>query len=135
MGLPLLALPPELQALFVLLLVDATTAGRLAQASKHCKKLLEQRLAALHEDRRLAQQARKKARRQREREALLELFEEVDGGAFYNCKAHAVAGGTPCGCRLRSEHGSVRVTTRMWHHLQGYHPAEYTALKMQMQLL
>ena len=137
----MLTLPPELQALFVLLLVDATTAGRLAQASRHCKKLLEQQLAALHEDRRLAQQARKKARRQSaSAKPSSSCLRKPTAGPFTTARHmqwlwELGCGGTPCGCRLRSEHGSVRVTTRMWHHLQGYHPAEYTALKMKMQLL
>ena len=46
MVLSLLELPPELQALFVLRLADAATAGRLAQASHTCKELLEQRPAS-----------------------------------------------------------------------------------------
>ena len=58
MVLPLLALPPELQALFVLLLADVAIAGRLAQASQACKELQQQRLASLREERQLAAQAR-----------------------------------------------------------------------------
>ena len=52
MALPLLTLPAELQALFAQLLVDATTAGRLAQASRACQRVLLQRLVQLREERR-----------------------------------------------------------------------------------
>ena len=128
MVLPLLELLPELQALFVALLADAATAGRLAQANKHCKELLEQRLAALQEERRLAKQAHEEARRQRKRAALLQFFEEVDGGAAYDCKAHIMAGGTPCGRRLRpARNGSLNVLMR---HLECYHSHEYGVLMM-----
>ena len=88
MVLPLLSLPVELQALFALLLVDSTTAGRLAQASHACKVLLRHRLEVLHEER-LAAQARMQAMRQRKRAAVLELFEAVDDGPSYRCKAHS----------------------------------------------
>ena len=57
MVMPLLELPPELQALFVLRLADAAIGGRLAQTCKYCKELLEQRLGALREEHRLAAQA------------------------------------------------------------------------------
>ena len=108
MVLPLLELVPELQALFVALLVDATTAGRLAQASRACKELLGQRLVVLREEHRLAAQAQMEEQRQRKRAAVLELFDTVDGGAFYSCKAHTV-GIYPCGRRLRvARSGSVR---------------------------
>ena len=87
MVLPLLTLPAELQALFVVLLADAATAGRLAQASHACKALLKQRLVALHEEHRLAAQARMYAIRNRKRIAVMKLFEKVDGGALHRCKS------------------------------------------------
>ena len=87
MALPLLTLPDELQAHFALLLVDATTAGRLAQANRACQRMLLQRLVQLREERRLRQQAQMAAMRQRKRAAVLECFEAIDGGAFYRCKA------------------------------------------------
>ena len=130
MVLPLLELPPELQALFVLRLADAAIAGRLAQTSKYCKELLKQRLAALREERRLAAQAQMEARRQRKQAALLEFFEAVDGGPFHRCKAHVLAMGTPCGKQLRvPRSGSLQV---FFSHLQRFHSAEYTALMLQL---
>ena len=130
MVLPLLKLMPELQALFVLRLADAAIAGRLAQTSKYCKELLEQRLGALREERRVAAQARMEALRQQKRAALLELFEAVDGGPFHRCKAHVLAMGTPCGRLLRMPHsGSLTV---FMSHLQRFHSAEHTALMLQL---
>ena len=52
MVLPLLTLPEELQAHFVLLLADVMTAGRLARSSRACKRLVQHRLAALVEAKR-----------------------------------------------------------------------------------
>ena len=52
MVLPLLTLPAELQAHFVLLLADVMTAGRLARSSRTCKQLVQHRLAALVEAKR-----------------------------------------------------------------------------------
>ena len=131
MALPLLTLPDELQAHFALLLVDATTAGRLAQANRACQRLLLQRLVQLREERRLRQQAQMAAMRQRKRAAVLECFEAIDGGAFYHCKAHTVAFGTPCGKQLRAPRsGSLSLLMR---HLQHYHPAEYGALMLILQ--
>ena len=95
MLLPLLDLAPELQSLFVLLLVDTATAGRLAQASSACKELLQHRLDELREERRGVEQARMEETKQRKRTAILWCFEEVDGGAFYECKLLCTAGGTP----------------------------------------
>ena len=133
MVLPLLSLPVELQALFALLLVDSTTAGRLAQASHACKVLLQHRLEVLHEERRrrLAAQARMQAMRQRKRAAVLELFEAVDDGPSYRCKAHTFAFGTPCGKQLRvPRSGSLQVLMK---HLQRFHSAEHTALMLQLE--
>ena len=131
MVLPLLALPGELQALFALLLADATTAGRLAQASRSCKELLRQRLVDLRQERRLAEQARMEAQRRRKHAAVLEHFEAIDGGAFYECKAHSMAGGTPCGQRLHvPRSGSVMVLMK---HMQCYHSAEYSALMLTLE--
>jgi hypothetical protein len=125
MVLPLLELVPELQALFVALLVDATTAGRLAQASRVCKELLKPRLVALRAGLRLAAQARREELRQRKRAAVLQLFEVVDGGAFYRCMAHVWSGGTPCGKHLHvARSGSL---SRLMCHLQQYHADEYRA--------
>ena len=130
MVLPLLTLPAELQALFVVLLADAATAGRLAQASHACKALLQQRLVALHEEHRLAAQARMYAIRNRKRIAVMKLFEKVDGGALHRCKSHNVAFGTPCGRLLRvPRSGSLQVLMK---HLQQFHAAEYSALMQQM---
>ena len=135
MVLPLLTLPPELQALFVVLLVDETTAGRLAQGSRACKQLVQQHLIEFQEERRLAAEARKAAKRQQRRAALFDLFEEADGGAFYTCKVHAVAGGTPCGRQLRIARQNLKVSTLMLAHLARYHVAEYTALKILLEQL
>ena len=57
MVLPLLDLPEALQQEVAEKVPDATTVGRLAQASQLCKRLLQARLAALKEQRRLAEQA------------------------------------------------------------------------------
>jgi len=131
MALPLLTLPAELQALFAQLLVDATTAGRLAQASRACQRVLLQRLVQLREERRLAAQAQMAAMRQQKRAAVLEFFEAIDGGAFYRCKAHTVAFGTPCGKQLRAPRsGSLSV---LMQHLQHYHAAEYGALMLTLE--
>jgi hypothetical protein len=112
-------------ALFVALLVDATTAGRLAQASRVCKELLKPRLVALRAGLRLAAQARREELRQRKRAAVLQLFEVVDGGAFYRCMAHVWSGGTPCGKHLHvARSGSL---SRLMCHLQQYHADEYRA--------
>ena len=71
------------------------------------------------------------AMRQRKRAALLEHFEAVDEGAFYACKAHAMAGGTPCGRRLRiPRSGSLQVLVQQ---LQCYHAAEYGALMLALE--
>ena len=70
MLLPLLDLAPELQSLFVLLLVDTATAGRLAQASSACKELLQHRLDELREERRGVEQARMEETKQRTGSAL-----------------------------------------------------------------
>jgi hypothetical protein len=122
MVLPLLDLVPELQALFALLLADWTTAGRLSQASHACKQLLQQRLVQLREERRLAIQAQMEAMRQQKRAVLLELFEAIDGGLSYRCKAHMLAFGTPCGRQLRvPRSGSLQV---LMSHLQHYHSAD-----------
>ena len=86
MVLPLHTLPADVQELFARLLADATTAGRLAQASRACQQLLLQRLIDLSEERRLAAQAQMEARRQRKRAAVIQCFEAIDGGAFYRCK-------------------------------------------------
>ena len=51
--------------------------------------------------------------RKRARAAILECFEAIDGEAFYRCKAHTVAFGTPCGKQLRAPHsGSLQVLMR-----------------------
>lgn len=128
MVLPLLALPAELQALFVVLLADAATAGRLAQASQSCKELLQQRLATLREEFRLQQQARMAAYSNQRRAALLQFFRPGEGGATFVCNAHAMAGGTPCGMRLRAR-GSLSV---LFNHLRNYHSAEYTSLMLML---
>lgn len=130
MVLPVLELMPELQALFVLRLADAATAGRLAQTSKYWKELLEQRLAALREERRLAAQAQMEAQRQQKRAALLEFFEAVDGGPIHRCKAHVLAMGTPCGRQLRMPNSGSLIV--FMSHLQRFHSAEYTALMLQL---
>jgi hypothetical protein len=126
MVLPLHTLPADVQELFARLLADATTAGRLAQASRACQQLLLQRLIDLCEERRLAAQAQMEARRQRKRAAVIQCFEAIDGGAFYRCKAHNVAFGTLCGKQLRAPRsGSLQV---LMSHMQHKHPAEYGAL-------
>ena len=76
----------------------------------------------------MAEQAQKEARRERKQAAVLNLFEAVDGGPFYVCKAHTLTSGTPCGRQLRvPSSGSSRVLTS---HLQRYHPGEYGVLMM-----
>ena len=131
MVLPLLTLPAELQALFVLLLADVTTAGQLAQGSRACQRLLLQRLVQLRQERRLAAQAQMEAMRQRKRAAILECFEAVDGGVFYRCKVHTVAFGTPCGKQLRAPRsGSLQV---LMSHMQHYHSSEYGALMLTLE--
>ena len=82
MVLPLHTLPADVQELFARLLADATTAGRLAQASRACQQLLLQRLIDLCEERRLAAQAQMEARRQRKRAAVIQCFEAIDGAGF-----------------------------------------------------
>ena len=124
----MLELSPELQALIMAQLVDATTAGRLGQASRTCRLLVQQRLKELCEAQRLAMQTQMEVQRQQKRDALLQLFEPTNGGNTYRCRAHTVAFGTPCGkqlCVPRS--GSLQV---LWHHLKVYHPAEFGALKI-----
>lgn len=134
MVLPLLALPPELQAVVVKKVTDTATAGRLAQASRASYRLGTRRLVEIREERRLAALARMAAQQQRKREALLELFEEVDGGACYRCKAHTMTGGTPRGSLLRTRAGRY-VAPILMKHLQCCHAAEYSALKMMMDAL
>ena len=70
MVLPLLDLPEALQQEVAEKVPNATTVGRLAQASQLCKRLLQARLAALKEQRRLAEQAAQ-ARRDRKRNTTL----------------------------------------------------------------
>ena len=132
MVLPILLLPAELQALFVLVLADERTAGRLAQASHECKQLLPQQcLVQIREAHRLAEKAQMEARRQRKRAVVLELFEAVDGGPFHVCKANAMTGGTPCGKRLHvARSGSLQVLMR---HLASFHSAEYSALMLTLE--
>lgn len=133
MVLPLLELVPELQEHFVLLLVDAATAGRLAQASQACKQLLQPRLIELRKERRLAAQAQMEARRQQRRAALLEFYEQIGSGTVYRCKAHTMAGGTPCGRQLRvPRSGSLQV---LMQHLSHYHSAEYASLKLALEMM
>ena len=111
-------------------MADTTTAGRLAQANRACQRLLLQRLVQLRQERRLAAQAQMEAMRQRKRAAILECFEAVcrRRGAFYRCKAHTVAFGTPCGKQLRAPRsGSLQV---LMSHMQQYHSAEYGALML-----
>ena len=120
MVLALLELPPELQSLFVLRLADVATAGRLAQASHSCKELLQQRLVDLREERRLAEAARVAALAAARRAALLQFFQPGQGVDEYHCIAHAMAGGTPCGRRLRTR-GSLSV---LINHLRTFHSAE-----------
>ena len=104
----LLTLPPELQLLFVELLVtaDLVAAGRLAQASVACKQLLQHPLAALLDKRRLAQQARMEAQRQRQRAAVLELRSSLYPlREAFSCTATLMqwlVGGTPCGRAIRA---------------------------------
>ena len=137
----LLTLPPELQLLFVELLVaaDLVAAGRLAQASVACKQLLQHPLAALLEKRRLAQQARMEAQRQRQRAAMLEFFTPSLCGLFLQCNAHAMAGGTPCGRAIRAARDaySPRSASSMHQaliaHLQNFHSAEYGAFMLSLQ--
>ena len=101
-------------------------------------RLAHRRLVELREERRLAAQAHMAAQHQRKRAALLVLFEEVDGGSFgpttcYRCKAHTMAGGTPCGKLLRTRAGSyVAILVK---HLLCYHAVEYSAFKMAMDAL
>ena len=99
MVLPLLSLPAELQSLFVVLLVDVVTAGRLAQDCSECKELLVERLLELRKERRAAEQARNEEQRTRKRNAILGCFENIDGGAYYQCKDPR------CMCRLRATRG------------------------------
>ena len=133
MLLPLLDFAPELQSLFVLLLVDTATAGRLAQASSACKELLQHRLDELREERRGVEQARMEETKQRKRTAILWCFEEVDGGAFYECKLLCTADGTPCGCRLRaSNRGRINVLS-LKAHLECKHAALFAMMKQLMQ--
>jgi len=127
MVLPLLELVPELQAHFMLLLADAATAGRLAQTSHACNLLLQQRLVELREER-LAARAQLQAQRQRKHTALLQFFEAVDGGAYHKCKAHAMAGGTPCGKRLRASSSLATTNRRLVLHLRDCHAPEYGML-------
>ena len=42
-----------------------------------------------------------------------------------------MAGGTPCGCRIRVRGGSLTV---LMNHLMRYHAAEYSALMLQLEL-
>ena len=141
MVLRLLELVPELQALFVALLVDVTTAGRLAQASLACKVLLQQRLIVLREERRLAEQARMSAMRERKRTAVLELFEAVDGEALYRCKAPTFTSGamvttiSTCGqllCPAVVPH-TTDSSQVLVSHLMCHHSAEFRALMLQLQ--
>ena len=128
MVLPLLSLPAELKALFALLLDDWTTAGRLVQASHACKLLMQQRLVELREKRRLAARTQLQAQRQRKHTVLLQFFEAVDGGAYHNCKAHAMAGGTPCGKRLRASSSLATTNKLLMLHLRNYHATVYGIL-------
>ena len=137
MVLPLLTLPPELQALFVVLLVDETTAGRLAQGSRACKQLVQQRLVEFQEERRLAAEARKAAKRQQRRAALFDLFEEADGGALHlqgTCCGWWNAKWPPAAHRPAEPEGQ-QLSTLMLAHLARYHVAEYTALKILLEQL
>ena len=125
MVLPLLSLPAELQSLFVVLLVDVVTAGRLAQACSECKELLVERLLELRKERRAAEQARNEEQRTRKRNAILGCFENIDGGAYYQCKDPR------CMCRLRATRG--RDMQVLLAHLKRKHAVIVQLLQLEQQ--
>ena len=106
--------------------------GRAGTHSPRDKKrsalLLQQHLVELREKRRLAARTQLQAQRQRKHTVLLQFFEAVDGGAYHNCKAHAMAGGTPCGKRLRATSSLATTNRRLMLHLRDYHATVYGIL-------
>jgi hypothetical protein len=129
MVLPILSLPAELQAFFLLLLDDERTAGRLAQASREFKQRLpQQRLLQIREARRLAEQAQMEARRQRKRAAVLGHFEAVDGVHICKVRSRFSPFGSKCGqCFRVPPSGQL---AEIMSHMRHHHPAEYGALIM-----
>ena len=122
----MLELPEALQQHFAEQVPDAMTAGRLAQASQACKLLLQPRLGAIAEARRLAAEEAAKARRNRKRDLILSCFEQaVDhGDNLYRCTTHAHTDATPCHCVLKLRNGDSGLS-RFLNHLKQMHPAQY----------
>ena len=126
----MLELPEALQQHLADRVPDAMTAGRLAQASQACRKLLQPRLHVLTEERRLAaEQAAQaaQARRDRKREVILSCFEPLEEGAIvYRCIIHQTAmGATPCRCTLRFQPSLRNMIPVMLNHIRHAHPAQY----------
>ena len=132
MVLPLLTLPEELQAHFVLLLTDVMTAGRLARSSRTCKRLVQHRLAALVEAKRneLREAAASKYGAGTRRAAICAHFERLDAATHirYRCwcpratPAGAAEPAThrPCAIVLVDHHGRG-LPVNLVSHLRRYH--------------
>ena len=109
-AVPLLELPEALQQCFAEQVPDATTAGRVAQAShvrgsrcccSHSSKRSRRR-AALQQSQ--SKQPNRQSRRSRKREMILSCFEQLEEGAMvYRCIIHQQAmDSTLCRCIMRA---------------------------------
>lgn len=143
----LLTLAPELQLLFVELLVvaDLVAAGRLAQVSVACKQLLQHpplcRCASRRTPLGAASPDGSPARTPACRcsGVLCTFSVRPFLSLFLHCNAHAMAGGTPCGRAIRaardahSPRSASSLRKELIAHMQKFHAAEYGALILSLQ--